>query len=222
MTWKSVETIGTFLRRIGAGRRSSSSRPARSPGPLRGEINRVLNAESANLQRAVPAAARQIAAIERLEADGRLAEQPKIVRLAASARRATPEATLAELARRLELHRSTVQRALERIERLAAEREPARSGMIPAMRPVIIAANWKMHTTPGDAAALATLLAARTDVPGVERLICPPFVCLAAVRDALWPRPPASGWVPRTSITSSVAPTPARSARRCWPAWPGG
>jgi triosephosphate isomerase len=53
------------------------------------------------------------------------------------------------------------------------------------MRPVIIAANWKMHTTPIDAAELATTLAARTNVAGVVRVICPPFVCLAAVRDAL-------------------------------------
>jgi DNA-binding IclR family transcriptional regulator len=42
------------------------------------------------------------------------------VRLVAEARRETPEATLAELAERLDLHRSAVQRALERIERLAA------------------------------------------------------------------------------------------------------
>ena len=53
------------------------------------------------------------------------------------------------------------------------------------MRDVIVAANWKMHTTPADAADLATTIAARTRVPGVTRVICPPFVCLAAVRDAL-------------------------------------
>jgi triosephosphate isomerase len=53
------------------------------------------------------------------------------------------------------------------------------------MRPVIVAANWKMNTTPADAGDLARTIAARTRVPGVERVICPPFVCLAAVRDAL-------------------------------------
>jgi triosephosphate isomerase len=53
------------------------------------------------------------------------------------------------------------------------------------MRPVIIAANWKMNTTPADAGELATTIAARTTEPSVERVICPPFVCLAAVRDAL-------------------------------------
>lgn len=53
------------------------------------------------------------------------------------------------------------------------------------MRDVIVAANWKMHTTPADAGDLATTIAARTRVAGVTRVICPPFVCLAAVRDAL-------------------------------------
>jgi triosephosphate isomerase (TIM) len=57
--------------------------------------------------------------------------------------------------------------------------------MIVRMRDVIVAANWKMHTTPADAGALARTIAARTRVPGVVRVICPPFVCLAAVRDML-------------------------------------
>jgi triosephosphate isomerase len=53
------------------------------------------------------------------------------------------------------------------------------------MREVVIAANWKMHTTPGDAGELARTIASRTNEPGVTRVICPPFVCLAPVRDAL-------------------------------------
>jgi triosephosphate isomerase len=53
------------------------------------------------------------------------------------------------------------------------------------MREVVIAANWKMHTTPADAGDLARTIASRTREPGVTRVICPPFVCLAAVRDAL-------------------------------------
>jgi triosephosphate isomerase len=57
--------------------------------------------------------------------------------------------------------------------------------MMPRMRYVIVAGNWKMHTTPVDAGDLARTIAARTRVPGVTRVICPPFVALAAVRDAL-------------------------------------
>jgi triosephosphate isomerase len=53
------------------------------------------------------------------------------------------------------------------------------------MRPVIIAGNWKMNSTPSDAGILAADIAKRTDVPGVIRVLCPPYVCLFAVRDAL-------------------------------------
>jgi DNA-binding protein WhiA len=136
VTWKSAESVGTFLRRIGAAGALLELEARQVSRALRGELNRVLNAESANLQRAVAAAGRQLDAIDQLDADGRLAKQPYVVRLVADARRETPEATLSELAERLELHRSAVQRALERIERLAEE-EPARppedrSGMIRA------------------------------------------------------------------------------------------
>jgi DNA-binding protein WhiA len=124
VTWKSSEAVGTFLRRIGAAGALLELEARQVSRALRGELNRVLNAESANLQRAVAAAGRQLDAIAVLDADGRLPRQPYVVRLIADARRETPEATLTELAERLELHRSAVQRGLERIERLA-EAEPA-------------------------------------------------------------------------------------------------
>jgi len=57
--------------------------------------------------------------------------------------------------------------------------------MIHRMRDVIVAANWKMHSTPSDAGELARTIAARTRVAGVTRVICPPFTGLAVVRDAL-------------------------------------
>jgi DNA-binding transcriptional regulator WhiA len=125
VTWKNGDTVGLFLRRIGAGGALLEVEARQVSRALRGDLNRVLNAESANLQRAVGAAGRQIAAIDELEHDGRLAEQPYVVRLVADARRGTPEATLGELAERLELHRSAVQRALERIERLALHPDEA-------------------------------------------------------------------------------------------------
>src|SRR5512146_722420 len=71
VTWKSAESIAAFLGRIGASA-SLLELEARSVArTLRGELNRVLNAESANLQRSVAAAGRQLAAIDALEADGR-------------------------------------------------------------------------------------------------------------------------------------------------------
>ena len=119
VTWKSAETVGTFLRMVGAGAALLELEARQVSRSVRGDLNRVINAESANLQRAVAAAARQLEAIDILDADGRLARQPYVVRLVADARREVPEATLAELAERLQVHRSAVQRALERIERLA-------------------------------------------------------------------------------------------------------
>ena len=53
------------------------------------------------------------------------------------------------------------------------------------MREVVVAANWKMHTTPADAGDLARTIASRTREPGVTRVICPPYLCLAAVGAAL-------------------------------------
>jgi cell division protein WhiA len=123
VTWKSTDTIGTFLRRIGASSALLELEARQVSRALRGELNRILNAESANLQRAVNAAGRQLAAIAALEADGRLGSQPYVVRLVADARRETPEATLTELADRLAIHRSAVQRALERIEHLVLHGE---------------------------------------------------------------------------------------------------
>jgi hypothetical protein len=119
VTWKNGDLVGTFLRRIGATGALLEVEARQVSRALRGDLNRVINAESANLQRAVGAAGRQMAAIDELTASGELAEQPYIVRSVADARRETPEATLGELAERLGIQRSTVQRALERIERLA-------------------------------------------------------------------------------------------------------
>lgn len=121
VTSKSGEAVGTFFRRTGAAGTLLEIEARQVSRALRGELNRVLNAESANLQRAVSAAGRQLDAIAILDADGRLAAQPLTVRLVADARRATPEASLADLAERLGAHRSAVQRALERLGRLATD-----------------------------------------------------------------------------------------------------
>ena len=119
ITWKSAEVVGLVLRRMGAGASLLELEARQVARELRGELNRVLNAESANLSRTVAASFRQLEAIGELQADGRLAKEPLRVREIAAARRETPEATIGELAERLAIHRSAVQRALERIERLA-------------------------------------------------------------------------------------------------------
>jgi len=115
VTWKSVETVATFIKLVGGGSALLELEARQVSRSVRGDLNRVINAESANLQRAVAAAARQLEAIDALEADGRLAEQPYVVRLVAAARREEPEATFTELAERLGFHRSAIQRSLEQV-----------------------------------------------------------------------------------------------------------
>ena len=122
VTAKGSEAVGLFLRRIGAGPSLLELEARQVARSLRGELNRVLNAESANLERSVTAAGRQLAAIDALDRDGRLESESAAVRRIAAARVAAPEATLTDLAARLAVHRSAVQRALERIERLALDR----------------------------------------------------------------------------------------------------
>jgi DNA-binding protein WhiA len=121
VTWKSGETIATFLRLVGARAALLDLEADRVARTLRSDLNRALNAEAANLGRTVEAARRQLEAIERLEAEGRLAGLPRPTALVARARREAPEATLGELAEATGSHRSLVQRELRRIVGLAAE-----------------------------------------------------------------------------------------------------
>jgi DNA-binding protein WhiA len=90
VTWKSADTVVTFLRRIGAGGALLELEARQVSRALRGELNRVLNAESANLHRAVSAAGRQLRAIDLLAADGGSPPSRHTVRLVADARREAP------------------------------------------------------------------------------------------------------------------------------------
>ena len=123
VTWKSAERVISFLHRAGASSTVLELEARLVSRALRGELNRVINAESANVLRSVTAARRQIEAIETLDATGGLASQPAMIRAVAQLRRESPEATLGELAERLGASRSIVQRALERIASLATSAE---------------------------------------------------------------------------------------------------
>ena len=131
VTWKSAESITTFLGRIGASASLLELEARQVARSLRGELNRVLNAESANLQRSVAASGRQLAAIDALEADGRLGEQPRTVRAVAAARRETPEASLSEIA---DAPRPPPVRGAARAGPARAARPPRRRGRRAAPR----------------------------------------------------------------------------------------
>ena len=54
------------------------------------------------------------------------------------------------------------------------------------MRTPIVAGNWKMHKTIAEAVAHARQMRpGLTEIQGVEKVLCPPFVALAAVREAI-------------------------------------
>ena len=54
------------------------------------------------------------------------------------------------------------------------------------MRVPIIGGNWKMNTTLAEARELAQALKDPLDaISGVEKVICPPFVSLAPVREII-------------------------------------
>jgi len=76
----------------------------------------------------------------------------------------------------------------------------------------IVAGNWKMNTTLAEAVALATELAEPlAGLGGVETVLCPPSISLAAVRDALAGRPIGLGaqnchFEPKGAFTGEVSP----------------
>ncbi|HUP83860.1 MAG TPA: DNA-binding protein WhiA [Candidatus Limnocylindria bacterium] len=119
LTWKSAESILALLRRLGAAGVTLEMESRFIGRAVAGQLNRVVNAEHANLRRAVAAARRQLADIDSLERQGTLRRMPRQVRLIARARRRAPEATFSQLAADLDMSRGQVQRAFGLIESAA-------------------------------------------------------------------------------------------------------
>jgi triosephosphate isomerase (TIM) len=80
------------------------------------------------------------------------------------------------------------------------------------MRTPIIAGNWKMNTTVAEALDLVRALKSRLEAaPSVERVVCPPFVSLAAVSAELAGSPIAVGaqnlyWQDKGAFTGEISP----------------
>ena len=119
VTWKGTETILAFLGLCGASASLLEIESRLVERQLQGHLNRVLNAETANLRRSVASSARQVAVIEQLEATGRLSRLDAVDRAVAVARTEAPEASFTELADRIGVSRSRVQRAFAHIEAAA-------------------------------------------------------------------------------------------------------
>jgi cell division protein WhiA len=125
---KGQEQIAGLLRLTGANRALLDFESSRVSREVRNRLNRLLNAEEANLSRTVRAADRQLQAIARLEATGELERLAHGLREAAAQRRRQPEADLDTLAESLGISRSAMNHRLRRLVEVAAESAmPSRS-----------------------------------------------------------------------------------------------
>ncbi|MGH2427300.1 MAG: DNA-binding protein WhiA [Candidatus Limnocylindria bacterium] len=123
---KGQEEIVAMLRLVGANRGVLELETARVRRDVRNRLNRLINAEEANLGRTVRASDRQLRAIDQLDAAGELGRLTPSLRETAAARRRQPDADLDTLATSLGLSRSAANHRLRRLVALAAERtEPA-------------------------------------------------------------------------------------------------
>ena len=95
--YKDSASIEDFLSACGATGSAMDLMLKKVERELRNDINRKVNCETANLTKTVGAAARQIAAIERLQAAGILEKLPAPLRQTANLRLSNPELSLAEL-----------------------------------------------------------------------------------------------------------------------------
>ena len=118
---KGKNEIVALLGLVGANRGVLELETQRVGADVRARLNRLLNAEEANLARTVQAADRQLLAIDRLERDGTLAAMNPSLRETAAMRRRMPDADLDALASALGVSRSAVNHRLRRLVELAAE-----------------------------------------------------------------------------------------------------
>jgi hypothetical protein len=117
---RDADAITAFLRLAGATETLLRFESRRVSREVRGRTNAAVNAEAANLARAVAAARAQAEAIHALARTGRLAALPAQLRSAARARIRAPEATLAELAARFDTTKWSMRQRMRRLIEEAA------------------------------------------------------------------------------------------------------
>jgi DNA-binding protein WhiA len=118
---KEGDAVIDFLGMMEADEAVESFEVARNVKEVREQVNRLVNCETANLQKAVDAAGRQLAIIRALEKDGKLASLPSKVRAAAKARLENPDATLQELAEMLGISKSGMNHRMRKLKEIAEQ-----------------------------------------------------------------------------------------------------
>lgn len=127
--FKQSDQIEDFLTLIGAPVAAMNVMSAKLEKELRNRVNRRLNCDSANLDKAVGAAQEQLEAIRRLQAADRLDSLPDKLQTTALMRLEHPELTLSELAESFDppVTKSCLNHRLRKIQELAKtlEGEPS-------------------------------------------------------------------------------------------------
>lgn len=123
---KGAEPIVTFLALVGAHRALLRTEDVRIIKGMRNDVNRLVNAETANLQKTADAALAQLEAIQRLEATRGLGSLPPALRELAALRLKYPDVSLRELGELADppLSKSAVYHRIRRIEELATRDVP--------------------------------------------------------------------------------------------------
>jgi DNA-binding protein WhiA len=120
---KGAEPIVTFLALVGAHRALLRTEDVRIIKSMRNDVNRLVNAETANLQKTAEAAMEQIDAINTLVDSRGLENLPPALQELARLRLENPDVSLRELGELADppLTKSAVYHRVRRIEELAAE-----------------------------------------------------------------------------------------------------
>jgi len=123
--FKRSEDIEDFLTGIGAPLAAMEIMNAKVEKTLRGSVNRRVNCDAANLDKAVEAAQVQIEAIRTLKQSGLLDSLPDKLKEAAELRIAHPEDTLIQLAERCDppITKSALNHRLRKLVELGQERK---------------------------------------------------------------------------------------------------
>lgn len=117
---KRAEKIVDFLQTIGATQSMLRFEDIRMMRDMRNSVNRLVNAETANMQKTAIAANKQVSQIQKIAKEiGGLNFLPQKLREVAQARLDNPDESLAELGEMLEISKSGVNHRMRKLKQLA-------------------------------------------------------------------------------------------------------
>ena len=116
---KEGDSVMDFLGMLQAEKALERFEVARNLKEVRAQVNRLVNCETANLQKTVDAAGRQLRDIRHLQEKGMFEGLPDLLKETGEARLAHPEASLAELAEILCVSKSGLSHRMRKLQRMA-------------------------------------------------------------------------------------------------------